>query len=257
MATGIDWEAMRRLSDAARPSLIMPRRGPGVCVECFNLTRGYEHCYACEAGAQRLAAVVPISYGVAGEPLHAALAAYKREADPFVPAATAQIAAILWRFLERHEPCVAAAAGVDRFDLITTVPSGERSRDPYHPLRRVVGELVEPARSRHERLLEPPTASAAPRRFDPDRFAAARTLGGEAVLLIDDVWTSGASAQSAAAALLAAGSGPVAAVVIARYLNPGWHQNARRLQRRRGDFEFDSCALCAPESRSLRATRPA
>jgi predicted amidophosphoribosyltransferase len=246
MATGIDWEAMRRLSDGARSDLIMPRRGPGVCVECFNLTRGYERCYACAAGEQRLAAVVPISYSVAGEPLHAAIAAYKREADPFVPAATAQLTAILWRFLERHERCVEAAAGVDRFDLITTVPSGERSRDSYHPLRRIVGELAEPTRSRHERLLERTSVPVAQRRFDIDRFTAARTLHGEAVLLIDDTWTSGASAQSAAAALRAAGSGPVAAVVIARYLNPGWYQNARHIRRRRGGFAFDACALCAP-----------
>jgi len=246
MTARLDHAAMRRLSDQARAALIAPRHGPDVCADCFNLTRGYQRCYACEAGEQRLAAVVPISYSLAGEPLHCALAAYKREADPSVPEATAWLAAILWRFLERHEPCIATAAGTSDFELVTTVPSGARARDARHPLRRIAGELVAPTRERHERLLERTRNPVVPRRFDPARFAATRRFRGEAILLIDDTWTSGASAQSAAAALRGAGSGPVAAVVIARYLNPGWHENSGRLRPRRGAFQFDTCPLCAP-----------
>jgi predicted amidophosphoribosyltransferase len=225
--------------------LISPRPGPGVCVRCFNLTCGFDRCYACAAGGQRLAAVVPISYSVAGEPLHGILSAYKREADPSVSQAAAEITAILWRWLELHEACVAAAAGAGGFDLVTTVPSSDVTRDERHPLRRIVGELTGPTRGRHERVLRRTAANVTPRRFDPARFQATRPLAGAEILLIDDTWTSGASAQSAGAALLAAGAARVAAVVVGRHLNPGWGENRRRLQALRTGFDFAACPLCA------------
>ena len=40
------------------------------------------------------------------------------------------------------------------------------------------------------------------------------------MLLLDDTWVSGASAQSAAAALKQAGAGRVAVVVLGRHVNP-------------------------------------
>ena len=64
------------------------------------------------------------------------------------------------------------------------------------------------------------------------------------MLLIDDTWTTGANAQSAAAALKAAGAGPVAAVVIGRHLNRKWHQNDRRLRGITRPFDWGRCALC-------------
>ena len=43
---------------------------------------------------------------------------------------------------------------------------------------------------------------------------------GASVLLVDDTWVSGASAQSAAAALKLAGARHVAVVVVGRHVNP-------------------------------------
>lgn len=221
-----------------------PRRGPGVCVECFNLTRDFRLCFACVSGEQHLAAMVPISYSIGHEYLHHTLASYKRLRGAQAEASARQIAAILWRFLAGHEKCLAAAAGIDRFDLVTTVPSGDPSRDVHHPLRRVVGELVGPTRSRYEQLLRRSAVQVVPRRFDARRFEAVRPLNGEVVLLIDDIWTTGASAQSAAAALRAAGAGPVAAAVVGRHLNREWHDNDRQLDAL--PFDWNECALCAP-----------
>ncbi len=140
---------------------------------------------------------------------------------------------------------MAHATQVESFELVTTVPSGERDRDIGHPLMRIVGELVAPTRDRHERLLRRSATEVPPRAFDAARFEAVRRLGGEPVLLIDDTWTSGASAQSAAAALRGAGSGPVAALVIGRHINPEWHDSERRLKSMSGTFDWDKCALCA------------
>jgi hypothetical protein len=52
------------------------------------------------------------------------------------------------------------------------------------------------------------------------RFRAGLLPAGGGVLLLDDTWVSGASAQSASAALKLAGAGRVAIVVLGRHLNP-------------------------------------
>src|SRR4029077_4491488 len=53
-----------------------------------------------------------------------------------------------------------------------------------------------------------------------DRFSAERSGPGGSVLLLDDSWVSGASAQSAAAALKRAGARHVAVVVLGRHADP-------------------------------------
>jgi hypothetical protein len=234
-----------------------PRPGPDVCGVCFNFTNGYSRCYACTHGETWLDVVSPVSYSVAREQLHHALASYKRLTGEVARRLGAELAAVLWRYLAEHEECVARAAGTTAFDLVTTVPSGERERDECHPLRRIVGEIVGPTRNRHERLLERSAVDVPAREFHCDKFQALRALSGESVLLIDDTWTTGSSAQSAAAALKSAGAGPVAAVVIGRHLNREWHENDRRLRGITRPFDWSRCARCSePALRRSRAAGP-
>jgi hypothetical protein len=240
---------VRELSEPYENVMLSPRRGPDVCATCFNFTAGYDRCYACAHGRPVLDAVVPISYSVAREQLHHTLASYKRLDGDVARRLGAVLAAILWRFLTEHERCAAERAGTHRFKLVTTVPSGDPDRDEQHPLRWVVGELVGPTRERHERLLHRTSAAVPSRAFSEDKFIAARRLQSEAVLLIDDTWTTGASAQSAAAALKAAGAGPIAAVVIGRHLNREWRQNDRRLRGIEQPFDWSKCALCTEAMR--------
>lgn len=254
--------------------MLGPRRGPDVCEICFTFTRGYARCYACASAEQAIDAMAPISYSVAHEQLHHALAAYKRDGGRAARRLTVQLAAVLWRHLAAHERCLAAAAaaaaataataaaaagaagavtrgpaGVDRFELVTTVPSSDPDRDETHPLRAIVGELAGPTRDRHQRLLRRTDRSVGPRAQDPGKFAATRGLSGQPVLLIDDTWTTGANAQSAAAALKAAGAGPVAALVIGRHLKREWHENCDRLRGISIPFDWQVCALCGDSRR--------
>jgi predicted amidophosphoribosyltransferase len=239
--------SVAELSSPYENFMLGPRPGPDVCRLCFNFTQGFDRCYACTQNEDWLAVVAPISYSIGLEQLHRALMGYKRLRGDVARRLTVELAAVLWRHLAEHERCAARTAGVAAFELVTTVPSGDRTRDCAHPLRHVVGDLVGPTRDRHERLLRRSSRQVSSRTFDSGKFDAVRSLDGEPVLLIDDTWTTGASAQSAAAALLRAGAGPVAAVVIGRHLNRGWHENDRRLRVDARPFEWGRCALCAPE----------
>jgi adenine/guanine phosphoribosyltransferase-like PRPP-binding protein len=105
-----------------------------------------------------------------------------------------------------------------------------------------VESIVGPTRARHQRLLRRSGSEIPAHTFDARKYEVQRSLAGEAVLLIDDTWTTGASAQSAAAVLRRAGAGPIAAVVIGRYLNPEWRTNDRRLGRIRQPFDWSCCS---------------
>jgi len=106
-----------------------------------------------------------------------------------------------------------------------------------------VGELCGATRDRHERLLRRSAAAAPERAFSAEKFEPIRPLEGDSVLLIDDTWTTGANAQSAAAALRHGGAGRIAAVVIGRHLNREWRHNDRRLRGLVRPFDWHRCAV--------------
>jgi predicted amidophosphoribosyltransferase len=224
--------------------MLAPRRGPDVCEVCFTFTRGFARCYACAGREQAIDVMLPVSYSIAHEQLHHALSAYKRLGGKMGRRLCVQLAAVLWRHLAGHERCLAKVAGESEFGLVTTVPSSDPVRDEAHRLRSMVGELTGPTRDRHRRLLRRSELAIAARAFHPEKFVATRQLDGEPVLLIDDTWTTGANAQSAAAALKAAGAGAVATVVIGRHLKREWRENDRRLRGISGPFDWRVCALC-------------
>jgi hypothetical protein len=250
---------IRQLTALDETFMVTPRPGRGVCPLCFNLIEGHERCYGCAHGGGALAAMLPVSYSIGHEQLHHALANYKRTGGRVSRHLAVELAAMLWRFLGRHEGCLARAARTDGFELVTTVPSTDAIRDQEHPLRVVAGELVGLTRDRYRNLLYRTQMSVQGRVFDLGKFGVSSALSGQAVLLIDDTWTTGANAQSAAAALQAAGSGPVAALVIGRHVNRDWGDNDRRLEAL-PPFDWSVCALCVdptPEpARTAQATPP-
>jgi predicted amidophosphoribosyltransferase len=224
--------------------MLGPQPGPGVCEGCFDLTDGtFRRCYRCGHSGPWIDAMAPISYSVAHEQLHHALAGYKRLPSAVAHRLEIELAAVLWRHLAAHERCLAQAAGTHGFELVTTVPSSSGERDAVHPLHRIAGRLAGPTRSRHERLLRRTGTSVAPREFNAHKYEAVAELAGRSVLLIDDTWTTGANARSAAAALKMAGAGAVAALVIGRHVNRDWQRNDRLLQALESPFDWARCAL--------------
>ena len=84
-----------------------------------------------------------------------------------------------------------------------------------------------------------------------NRFRTEKTAAGASVLLIDDTWVSGASAQSAAAALRLAGARHVAIVVLGRHVNPADPATgplAARLAP--APYDPDTCAVHGPKLES-------
>jgi hypothetical protein len=116
--------------------------GTGICATCKTFVGGqqYSKCYSCNSQPSLLDTVVPITYSAHLGQIHTALRTYKepRSADA-QRFASIRLTAILWRFLEAHEACIAAATGIERFSVVTTVPSSSRERDERGSLRQIVG----------------------------------------------------------------------------------------------------------------------
>lgn len=237
----------------------VPHTGPGVCDVCHSAPNpGFSTCYSCSDVAGRLSRpagfVVPISLYEIPSQLHHVLRNYKREGWPaeIVHAWRIQIAAMIGRFLQEHGPCIAEEAGGE-WDTVTVVPS-TGGRTGEHPFERVFRALP---RLPLERLLVPgPAADRLARRVAYDRgFAVVDGVDveGRRILVMDDTYTSGARAQSAASALQLAGATVVAIVPVGRVVNPAFSEASAALwaKAKEEQFDFATCCLEAETERTV------
>ena len=241
--------SVRELTELYANVMLGPRRGPSVCGTCFNFTDGYTRCYACDHGRLVLDAVAADLLQRRARAASSCARQLQAPATAMSPAALARASPRSCGAFSRARALPGARRRDGRFELVTTVPSGDRDRDERHPLRWIVGELVAPTRDRYRRLLAPLRRQGRAASVQPGEVRRHRRIDGRSVLLIDDTWTTGASAQSAAAALKAAGAGATASVVIGRHLNREWHENDRRIRGIARPFDWSMCALCAEPTR--------
>jgi hypothetical protein len=242
-AAGPAWDRLGRLALRQAAGLSAPPPGaPGLCLTCFGpAAAGRARCFQCELHGQcapgSLASVVlPAAYAVKGSPHACRLWTYK-SGQPGATAARHALTVLLLVFLREHGPCLCHRAGwvPPRAGPthLAVVPSN-RGRAGVHPLRA----LAEPyLRLPWAALAARPGADGRARDLDPERFTAPR-LDGARVLLLDDTWATGASVQSAAMTLRAAGAAAVAAVVLGRHL--------RRPARSAAAFSPGQCAIHRP-----------
>ena len=171
-------------------------------------------------------------YAVRGGPLAGDLRRYKSgEADEAaVVQSRARLRALLARFLREHGDAVWHAAGMAAGPAaVAVVPTGQGRPGP-HPLLGIVRCCL-------PLPLIPLTVNPGVphgRGISAGWLAAGRAVAGTDVLVVDDTWVSGGSAQSAAAALKLAGAGRVAIVVLGRHVNPDDPASARFLREERG-----------------------
>lgn len=223
----MSWDLLRDMAGPLTPGLRAPLpAGPGCCAVCRGPARaGRRYCFHCGRHRQvapgRLADVVAaVSYSVAGTDFARMLWRYKAQ-DGGDPDARTALTALLLIFLYGHSRCLwhragHPAAGVTAASALAVVPTG-RGRPGPHPLRLLAGAcLTAPWVTLSDTPGEPPLT----RELHPGRFRAAGRVAGADVLLLDDTWTTGASAQSAAVALKLAGARSVVILTLGRYLNP-------------------------------------
>ncbi len=221
-ANGPSWELVRARARAATAGLpAVPGPGPGVCAACRGpARRGLARCYHCRLHAETapglLADVVaPVACAPKDSRLATDLWMYKSGRSGSREAGTALLAMLLV-FLHDQGPRVWQRAGAAVPDCACVVPSG-RGRPGPHPLRALLGGcLALPWAA----LVARPGGDPWARALDPGRFRAPRPVTGAAVLLLDDTWTTGSTAQSAVVALRRAGARSVALVVLGRHLPP-------------------------------------
>lgn len=231
----------------------VPSGGLDVCPACRSMVSGYPMCYPCSSATWVLGNATAdltafVSMAPNNEQLARELITYKhpnvRDADRQWK--TVGLAAVLWKWLGIHERCLVARLGIDRFDLVTSVPS--TSGRQTHPLRSVVAEVVSGTSDRHADLLAVARTDLEQREHAADRFRTTRSLTGARVLVVDDTWTTGAHAQSASAALKAAGARTVAVVAIGRWFNPAYQTGtcdgqSWLAEHRRPGWDWQRCCL--------------
>lgn len=166
------------------------------------------------------------------------------ESEPYVPDYVPIVRALAGRYFIEHGAAISALH--ERIDLVTVVPSTDRQ--PPHPLEGVLGslQLDTPVR----RVLRRGTGPLAFRQPSKTAYAVDDTLPpGQTVVLIDDVYTTGARINSAAYALRNAGHQVAVAVVLARRINPDYNPIAGALWARQNEQEFSwsTSPITSPE----------
>lgn len=232
----------------ARLCVPVPPIQPGVCRICHAWPRpGFATCLSCSRVTGQLrhpcTTVVPVSLSIVPGPLHTCLRAYKDGDSSLVRRrASVKVVALLARFLHDHRDCLECRAA-SRWDVVTVVPSST-GRPGRHPLEDAIGLVPWLARQRRLLLAAGPARPSHNRATDAG-FSVHPAARGTRVLLVDDTYTTGARAQSAASALARAGARVVAIVPVGRVVDPGYAAHVADSWRwwSAQPFRFDTCCV--------------
>lgn len=250
MEPGDPLAAARKLVEPQRNYLRNPLRpGRDVCPVCRGPKPPAESlCERCahhraECGGLLADAVVPMSYAIAYHndlSQHSwTLYTYKSQRARSAEGAR-RLRALFDVFIRTHAPCLARLLG-GRPSHYAIVPSS--SGRAVHPLRgiaRLEGlEHLETSVSNSYR------AQQSPRVFTPDAFEPLRRdLVGARVLVVDDTWTTGNTAQALAHRLKTAGAASVVVLLFGRWAD--YRRKSWRLlvDRRKNDvFDLRTCGF--------------
>lgn len=211
-----------RESELVAPALLAPPPdGPDVCAVCHGWARpGYSVCFACRLtlGSVRhpCRRVAAVSLYRPGGTLHHLLRGYKDGTGAAADVEGDRVAGVLARFLWERGPELCP----DGWDAVIVVPSTRPSRrSGPHPLELLLARTFL-APQVWSGVLRAGTCAADHRRAADDAFVVTGDVDGAHLLLVDDTWTTGARAQSAASALGSAGASVEGIVVVGRVVTP-------------------------------------
>jgi len=138
-------------------------------------------------------------------------AQYKSGEPRIAERQAARLGELLAAHWDRHSGCI---VGLDVPDVSVVVPSGPRGRPPPHPLGRLVARCsgLPPMAP----LMVPGVGSIEHRQPQRDGYRVVGDVRGARILLVDDLYTSGAHLQSAACSLRMAGAASVRGFTVGR-----------------------------------------
>lgn len=207
----------------------------------------YTHCRRCYQDMltardrkQDLARLVlPLVYGVKGS--QSGYLMYQYKGTRATLQQRSRLTLLLALALTGHRRCIETQVGYG-ISAWTTIPSTQ-GRPGDHPIRDI-------ARQAQPAGIEVALAHRCPpiidRSYQPERWQvpSSEVVAGRHVLVIDDTWTSGGRAQSAASALATAGAAAVSIIVLARWLEPSYGNTASFISTRLGsDYDPRRCPV--------------
>ena len=199
---------------------------PDTCLRCFTPTASLPLCSHCRY-AQSLAGTPDLiglmTYAGYLEPITQSgwvMRGYKNPAYPGGGTYRQTVALLAALGLIGHVECPGRIVGKP-ISAWATVPSlPPKVGQSAHPLNEIVAKLAK-AGSTEVTLTASTTVSNA-REINADHYMASADAAGQHVLVIDDTWTSGGHATSAALAVRRAEATHVSVLVLARWLSVGW-----------------------------------
>jgi len=203
---------LRRITDAMAPELVVvPKDAEDVCPICRSWRNPTgKLCNNCDQAFRDLSSpcrfVIPISLYAKPSPMRDRLKYYKDPVESSHARYPAELSAIIERFFYEHDAVRGiSAAFLDPPELL---------------LVRGLGPLGHRVLSDNGYV---PTVDVRRRRL----------------LLVDDVYTTGARSQSAASALTLAGAEVVAVVAIGRRVNPSWKPDVQAVWDRQAALTYN------------------
>jgi hypothetical protein len=226
----------------------VPQSGPGVCSVCHSGTgEGFPTCFSCYQTMGQVthptSNVIPISLYKTNDQLWHVLRYYKDGSPAARPLLETQVAAMIVRFTGLHMECIGRILGGPP-SVVTTVPSTRSDRPGVHPLVAAVrrcSNLVD----LYQPLLVRGSGAVDHNKASDDAFRVDAHVNNSRVLLIEDTFTSGARAQSAASALRLVGAANVVVLTVGRVIKPDWNENCQRIWNEASNtiFDFSRCCL--------------
>lgn len=194
---------------------------PLVCGYCLGpVNSGFRHCYACT----RLFPAIPHELGEVVVPMtsvlkpsawYSRLLTYKISEPEHQPL----IASLVYLYLTTHVREIASVLGGEP-TIITIVPSKRGRAYKEQPLRHALS-MVAPLNAKLRHTLTMREGQAIGRwEYKPTAMRPENTVvKGQRVALIEDTWVTGATAMSAAGALMEAGARSVVVLPVGREVN--------------------------------------
>lgn len=222
--------------------------GPGTCARCFTPTSNLPMCMECRSaitleGGPDLVGM--ITYAGHFDPIAQSgrvMRGYKNPAFPGGGTYGQTIALLAAHGLVGHVACPGRLTGAP-LSAWATVPSlPPKESQAQHPLNQIVTKLAKPGAM--EVVLTASANVAYPRAINVAHYSASSNAAGQHVLVIDDTWTGGGHATSAALAVRAAGATHVSVLALGRWLSMGWEATTPQWAKQRltaHDFNPSVC----------------